>query len=442
MQEDFLHFIWQYQYFQKKELHTQQGQQLIVLNTGKLNTHSGADFDYAKIKLDGVEWIGTIEIHLKSSDWNTHQHQRDTQYNNVILHVVWEDNKPIRRSDNTPIPTLVLKNRVDIRWLPRYQSLLKGKNAVPCAKQIEQVHSLPKTQTLDRALVQRLETKAFLVRALLIKNKYDWEETAYQLLAKNFGFKINAEPFLRLSQSLPLRYLQKHRDQLIQIEASLFGQAGFLVEEHVEDKYYASLRREYTFLNRKYNWVDSYLNPGHWRFMRMRPPNFPTVRIAQFAALIYKNTSLFSLFLYAHSQDIMKQLKVCQSDYWQNHYHINQVAKRKLPNLGEKSIENIIINTVVPLLAAYAHIKQEPRFMDKALRILEELRAEDNKVLRLWRNLGWKINNAYDSQALLELHNAFCVPKKCLQCAIGLEIIRGKSLINSEHIIEEKSKME
>jgi hypothetical protein len=426
MNEHFLYFIWQYQYFDKTDLKTTQNQMITILDVGKSNSDAGADFYYAKVLIDDVEWAGTVEIHLKSSDWQAHQHQKNKQYNNVILHVVWEDNQPAQRQDGSVLPTIELKNRVNKDWLYRYQTLLNAQNTIPCEKQFGQVSDLKKIMMLDKALSNRLEDKAFLVKALLIKNQHDWEETTYQLLAKNFGFKINSEPFLRLSQTLPLKILRKHSDNLLQIETLLFGQAGFLQNPENQDDYLADLQKEYRFLNAKYGLENQQLSVEQWNFLRLRPVNFPTVRLAQFAALIHQYSGFFSLFIETPVKELMQKLSVSQSEYWQQHYTFAKPTQTKVPSLGKSAIENIIINTVVPILACYAKEKANQDFMDKALQLLENLKAEDNKILKIWQDLGLKVKTAFDSQACLELYNHFCSQKKCLDCTIGLALIQGK----------------
>ncbi|NJO01857.1 MAG: DUF2851 family protein, partial [Bacteroidia bacterium] len=252
--------------------------------------------------------------------------------------------------------------------------------------------------------------------------QYDWEETTYQLLAKNFGFKVNSEPMLRLSQALPLKVLRRHSSSPIQLEALLFGQAGLL--ENPEDDYSQQLQKEYQFLARKYNLPDAALHASHWKFLRMRPANFPTVRIAQMATLLGRFSNLFSLFVNHPPKDLLEMLQIRQSDYWQQHYHLAKEAKGPVPGLGTSSIENIIINTVAPLLVCYAREKSEERYTEKALEFLEHTRPENNKLLRPWQDLGVPIQSAYDSQALTGLYQNYCQRKQCLQCSIGLDLMK------------------
>ena len=430
MKEDFLHFLWLFQYFDKTSLQTTQGDPLNIIQVGSPNTSSGADFSLSKLDIGGVDWAGDVEIHLKSSDWNAHQHQRDAAYNNVILHVVWENDIPVLRADGTPMPTLELKTRTNLKWLQQYQMMLSNREVIPCANQFAGVSTIQKLSMMDRALIKRLEDKAFLLRTLLIKNQRDWEETTYQALAKNFGFKVNSEPFLRLSQGLPLKVLLKHHDDIRQLEALLLGQAGLLwgkpqaQSDQGDDGYIQYLQKEHRFLSHKYRLEDTQLAYEHWKFMRLRPANFPTVRLAQFAALIHQYQSLFSLFFNHDYKTLTKKLQINQSDYWQTHYTVGKTTPKKVPGLGKGSIENIVINTVVPLLVLYAKEKGQEKYLERATGFLENIKAEENRILRIWEGLGLKVKNAFDSQALIELYNHYCTPKKCLNCSIGVSLIK------------------
>ncbi len=426
MREDFLHFIWQFQYFDQQQLQTTDRQSISVLYPGAKNTDAGPDFKQARVLINDVEWTGSVEIHLKSSFWDIHQHQHDRAYNNVVLHVVWQDDRPVRRADQSSIPTLELKGRVNLDWLYRYQSLIQNQAPIPCANLLAQVNPLKKMMMLDRVLVERLEKKAFLIRALLVSNQQDWEETTYQLLAKNFGFKVNSEVFLRLSQGLPLKIIRKHQDHPEQIEALLFGQAGFLeaITQSEADDYTRRLCREYTFLSKKYQLADQRLEVTQWKFLRLRPANFPTVRISQLATLLSQEQNLFSLLCHSKADLPLKRLAVKPSAYWQQHYHFHKPARKTVPGLGKSSIENILINTVAPLMASYALEKDQSAYMDKAIALLENLKAENNRIIKMWKELDMTVQHAQDTQALIELYQSYCQAKKCLQCSIGLNLVQ------------------
>ncbi len=422
MNESFLHYLWQFQYFEKKELFTSEAEPLTILKTGTLNSNAGPDFFNAKVKIGELEWVGNVEIHIKSSDWFAHHHEKNSAYHNVILHVVWDNDKPVLRNGIT-IPTLELKDRVDISLLHEYKKLISSPTSIACQKSFPQVDDLVKFSMLDKALMQRLETKASQAVELLKLNNNDWEETSYQLLARNFGFKVNADPFFQLSKSLPYKIIQK-QNSLLQVEALLFGQAGML-ETKTKDEYISLLFREYHLLEQKYSLSSFKLSPGQWRFLRLRPANFPTIRLAQFAALLFASKNIFSQLIsiesYASIQKIFLQQ---QSDYWRTHYRFGKKAKGDVPELGEASIQNIVINTVAPLLVAYGKHKDEQTYIDRAVDLLQQLPAEQNKIMREWNALGLKVKNAFDSQALIELHNNFCQKRQCLNCTIGISILK------------------
>lgn len=427
MNEHFLSFVWQYQQFTTQEFFTTEGKILTIIERGRLNEHAGADFSLGRLWIEGVEWFGNIEIHIKSSDWYKHQHEKDKKYNNVILHVVWEDDKPILREDGTAIPTFELKNIVDRNLLYRFGKLLEEKKKIPCTEHFANIPNLRKITMLDKALTTRLERKARNLQKLWQNTQNDWEETAYQVLAQNFGFKVNSESFLALAEKTPYKVLLKHRDNILQMEALLFGQAGFLSEEYLKenkDIYTKSLIKEYKFLAKKYDLIS--LHYQNWNFLRLRPANFPTVRLSQLASLIAQQKSFFSLFLNQDLKTLKKSLIVTQSEYWQKHYVFGKESKQKVNKVGAKSVENILINTVAPLLVLYAKEKANQTYMDKALQMLEQIPAEKNKVLKKWEDLDFKVKTAYDSQALIEQYTQFCNKYQCLKCNIGVSIVRNK----------------
>ena len=424
MTESFLHYIWQFQYFDRKDLGTADGEPIQVLNPGIRNTNAGPDFSDARIKIGELEWRGSAELHIKASGWNDHRHGDDAAYENVILHVVWENDKPVLRSDGSSMPTLELKNRTDPGLWNSYRKLFTSVDSIPCSSSWPGVADLTKLSMLDKVLAERLESKANSVRAMLDSNQGNWEETAYQMLVRNFGFKVNLEPFLQLSQALPYKLLLRHVDKLQQVEALLFGQAGFL-EEAGPDEYRLLLIREYGVLSTKYQLAGKQLHKSQWRFLRLRPANFPTVRLAQLAALVCSKQNLISVFLNYSYAELMEWLNVSQSPYWLNHYQFGKKSAH-VPTLGKSSAQNIIINSVVPLLAAYSLAHDDQQFMDKALDLLQRAPAEKNRVTRQWSALGYHVRTAFDSQALIGLHNSFCQKRRCLECMVGAALIRPK----------------
>lgn len=426
MKEEFLHFLWQFQQFDKQLLQTTEGVPLQVIQIGRLNRDAGPDFLDARLLIGNLEWVGSVEVHLRSSDWNTHTHQSDAAYGNVILHLVWEHDKEILRHDHTQIPTLSLKKIANLSLLSTYQQLLESKSMIPCKGAFEEVDSLKKVMMLDKALMKRFEQKGSQILVRFRENQEDWEETAYQTIAQNFGFKINADPFLSLAQRLPLKVLQKHRNSLLQIEAMVFGVAGFL-EQDSPDEYHANLKQEYAFLAAKYQLKTKQLGLHEWKFLRLRPANFPTIRLAQFAKLVQENANLFSLFFNLENLESFAQLlRLNPSDYWQKHYVFGKEVAGKVAIMGATSVENIVINTVVPLMVAQAIYRDNHEHTERAIQLLEKIAPESNTIVDDWKTMGLKIKNAFDSQASIEWYKHYCMPKKCLQCDVGLAIIRGR----------------
>lgn len=421
--EDFIHYTWQYQQFDKNSLKTIDGQFLSVIKPGYRNNNSGPDFENARITIGELEWAGKVEIHIKSSDWNRHQHQSDAAYENVVLHVVWEHDTEVFRSDTTTIPTLEIKDLVFKDTLQKYENLLKNTTEIPCQHHLSEVGDLAKISMIEKALAHRLQQKSEGLKVILEATNADFEELAYRVFARNMGFKLNSEAFLRLAEVLPFKVIQKHRGNLLQIEALMFGQAGFLDEPNNE--YSEKLAKEYHFLAQKYGLLTQKMERREWRFLRTRLGNFPTVRISQLAAVLNQNNGLFALFLEdASKENIEKALEVLPSEYWRTHYDFGKKSDKELHGIGKSSVDNLLINTSVQLLAFYSEKTDNYSYFEKAIRILETLKPEQNFITKIWQNLGFKCVSAFDSQALIEQFNYFCTHKRCTQCAIGVEILK------------------
>ena len=426
MSEAFLHYLWQFQYFDKNELKTTTGETIQIFNPGYRNADAGPDFHTSRIRIADVEWVGSTEIHIQASGWMEHRHDLDPAYENVVLHVVWKNDKAIKRSDGSLLPTLELMNRVDRKFFRDYQRLVNSPETIPCAPFLPQVRDITKFSMIDKVLMGRLEIKAARIFETLHKNHNDWQETCYQLLARSFGFKVNADPFQQLAQLLPYKILRRHGDKVLHFEALLFGQAGFL-EEDVDDAYYCLLKREYNLLRQKYTLSDRRLNKTQWKFLRLRPANFPTIRLAEFAALLFKWPNLFSIMLETETfEELFSIFSVKQSEYWSSHYRFFKNAKETVNFLGESSISTIIINTVVPLLVAYGKSKDDQRYVDRAVSILQQAPGESNSIITQWKTLGLKSKTAFDSQALIELQNNYCTKRRCLDCTIGVSLINPR----------------
>jgi hypothetical protein len=424
MKEDFLHYIWQHQYFDKNNLAADL-EPLQVLRRGIHNTNAGPDFLQAQVKIGAVTWNGSVEIHLKASDWLRHHHDQDARYDQVVLHVVWEQDQALYRSDGSAIPTLELKNRVDARLLKGYYFFHETQDQIPCGPLTAQVPALVRWEMLDRVLVERLEQKATRLQALLAANHQDWEATTYQSLCAGFGFKINQDPFVALSKALPYAILRKHQQSLWQLEALLFGQAGFLEQPLPDDPYLNKLAQEFKFLRHKYR-----LAPGlrltDWNLLRLRPANFPPVRLAQLAALLHGKEGLFANILAARElRQVLGFFKGPISVYWQQHYLPGRPSGARLKGIGRQSTYNLVINAVIPLLFAYSHWQDKQDYRDRALGWLELLPAEQNSILQAYLQLGLAVASAADSQAYLQLFQQYCQTRKCLSCSLGHHLLKS-----------------
>jgi hypothetical protein len=421
--ESFVSFLWQYSYFDLTGLTLVNGRKLDILSPGHLNVHAGPDFNDAKIRIDGLLWIGAVEIHVKSSHWDIHHHQKNNNYNKVILHVVWEHDRPALRPDGSELPTLALNFRVADNLINKYRSLIfSPAGKVACSAQLARTKEITVLGMIQKALINRLERKSFEIDRLLKEHNNDWEQTTYRWIVRNFGFKVNQDNMYLLSRFIPLKLVLRLGDDLFRLEALLFGVAGFLEDE--KDEYQRRLKKEYMFLRHKYQLDCDFLKRYQWKFLRLHPQNFPTIRIAQLASFITRINNFFSYIIQAEDPaKIHKDFEVSQSSYWQRNYDFGEPSKKKLAGLGKFSIDNLIINSIAPLLVAYGRYTDNPSFMNRALSLLENTNYESNRIVRCWKNLGIKIRNASDSQGLIELYNQYCYKKQCLNCNIGAEIL-------------------
>ncbi len=419
MTERLLQFIWQFQYFNRNELQTTTGDLVQLIFPGNFNSNQGPDFSDAKIRIGKTIWVGSVELHLKTSDWKRHNHEDDKNYQNVILHVVWENDSP---SVQNSIPVIELQDRVSKILLNRYEELMNSQGFIPCEKNTATVRSITWKAWKERLVVERLLRKSKIAESLLSKNNYHWEETFWWLLARNFGIKVNADAFEQVATSIPLRLLAKHKNQIHQIEAILLGQAGLLSARFKED-YPKLLQREYNFLQRKYQ-LKKIHEPVH--FLRMRPGNFPTVRLAQLAILITESSHLFSKIKEATSAaEIKKWFDITANDYWHYHYKFDELSSYKKKKLGDAMLCNIIINTICPVLFAWGNYHKDQGYKNKALRWLEEISPEKNSITKGFQQIGVENKNACDSQALIELKNEYCNKKRCLDCAVGNAVLKS-----------------
>lgn len=403
---------------------TSGGESITVIHPGRLNNDAGPDFQEARIKIGDTLLVGHVEMHVNASDWYKHAHQHDAAYANVILHVVY-NNDFSEEGQLKHIPTLQLAGHIPTDIISRYTNFVARSEMLPCAGQISQVRDITKEAWLGRLLAERWEEKLVSWKELLDESKNDWRNLLYWRMAANFGFKVNADPFLMMARATPLNVFAKHANSLLQTEAILFGQAG-LLSGNFKDEYPNTLQKEYNYLKAKYK-----LQPiaGHlWKFLRMRPANFPIIRIAQFAQLLHRSVHLFADIIEAHSpKEMYPLLDVEVSEYWQGHYVFDELSETKTKKrLGKASIENIVINTIAPIRFLYASKLGEQDKQETALQLLDALPPESNNIISRWSEIGWKPLHAAQSQALIQLYNNYCTPRRCLDCAIGHSLIKAK----------------
>ncbi len=422
--EDLIYFIWKFKYFQGSQLKTTDGASIQILQPGVRNIHSGPDFSNARIRLGTELWAGNVEIHVMSSEWNQHGHQKDPAYNNVILHVVWSEDEKAMNQSGAIVPSLVLKDKVDISLLSQYDYLMNSQKWIPCADPLAKITDITKANWIQRLMAERLERKATDILTSLKLNQNDWESVCYQKLARSFGSQVNGEAMEMLARITPLSVLYKHRDQLWQIESLLFGQSGLLEDSGLQDEYPVKLKNEYDFLKDKYHLTP--MKKDQWKFLRMRPANFPTIHIAQLARILYQSDHVFSRLIAAKNvREIVHMIDIRISNFWKDHYSFNPSDASKEKSLGKQTAQNIVINTICPLLFSYGISTDQEQYKEKALNLLSEMPAENNFITRGWNYLGWKAMNGMDSQALIQLKNEYCDHKRCLGCSIGHQIIRN-----------------
>jgi len=431
IQEDFLHYLWKYKYFTTSKLQTTNNESIKIYHSGNHNLDSGPDFFNAKIRIGNQIWAGNVEIHVKSSDWYVHQHEKDENYDNVILHVVWEKDLEIYNKNNIPIPTLEIHSLVSKDLLKQYKALfLKKTNWIQCEKLIDSIDAFTLNNWIEVLFFERLQQKTELVFQLLEESKNDWESVLFKLLAKNFGLKINGDAFLNLANSIDFRIIRKEQNKLINLEALFFGQSGFLDKEF-ESIYFKELKKEYRYLQSKYN-LEPIFN-GQFKFFRLRPNNFPTIRIAQLSMLYFTHQNLFSKIINCNNLDeIYSLFDTKTSSFWENHYNFSSVSKRHSKGLTKSFIDLVVINTIIPLKFIYSkHIGKLNEV--PIINLAKQTKSEKNSIISKFEdilkknnNTKYRINNAFESQAYLQLKTSYCNKKLCLQCAIGNTILKNR----------------
>ena len=423
MDEKLLQYIWIHKLFATNDLKTVLGNALSIKSFGAANSNSGPDYTNVQINMDGALWVGCVELHLKSSDWEKHNHQHDKAYHSVILHVVYEHDKDIYAYNGVPLPTLELKSLINPRLIDTYRRYMDSSQDIVCQNQFGEVTSFPFFSWLDRLLIERLEERTKNIERSLDKTNNNKEETFYHYLATAFGFKVNALPFSLLAKSLPLSFLAKQKDNLLQIEAMLFGQAD-LIPEYPADDYTESLLKEYNFLQRKFS-LQKICHYPMWKSAKIYPSGFPSIRIAQFAALVHQSSSLLSKVLAAENiAQLTKMFSVKASNYWTLHYKFGRPSNKVIDKaLGKDAVHSLLINTVLPFMYAYSQWNGNQELQSKVIEFYQLLPFENNTITRKYIALRPELSNALHSQSLIQLYNNYCTLKQCLHCGIGLYLM-------------------
>lgn len=424
MTEDFLHYLWRYQKFNKPITQLATGESLQINQPGYHNHQAGPDFSDARIIIDGQQWAGQVEIHLKSSDWYRHGHQQDLAYDAVILHVVYEHDREVHRSDGSAIPTLSIQGCFDENLYWRYEQLIQNENFIPCEKQLSEVDTFLTEAMLERSIIERMEHKTHDLSQLLEHNKGDWRRTFYQWCWRSFGLTVNAAPMLQLARMVEETTLARHRENEQAVDALFLGSSGLLLASEPQEEYENILRREYQFLKRKYNLRD--MQPSVWKYARLRPPGFPDIRIVQAACLFRQEPELFSKVLEgASAKDLETITELHLHPYWQQHYRLGKVSKPHRAAPGRDFWQRWIANAVVPFLFLYGSQKGLEPMRQKALQWLQALPFEKNKITLNFKQLGILPSlDGYYSQSVLHLYKEYCLKKGCLKCLIGNQLLK------------------
>lgn len=421
--EQLLHYVWKHKIFPLGMLRTTSGQPVEVIDPGLPNRNAGPDFFNAKLKIDGTLWVGNVEVHMQASDWLRHGHNRDKAYDTVILHIVGDTDCEVYRTNGELVPQVLLSCPEPVRQ--RYDELRQAEIYPPCYSILGSLPKLTVHSWLSALQVERFGQKARSISRRLEQCNNHWEDVFFITLARNFGFGLNGDAFESWAGHLPFRAVDKHRDNLFQVEAFFLGQAGLLEEEIAgADAYYQKLRKEFCYLRHKFG-LSAPMSVEQWRFLRLRPGNFPHVRLAQLACLYHKERALFSRVMEAETLEAVKTILTAEtSPYWEEHFNFRKVSSHRAKRVGESALNLIVINTVIPFLYTYGLHKADEMLCERATRFLEALKAENNYVTRLWSGAGLPVYTAADSQALLQLQKEYCEKKDCLRCRFGYEYLR------------------
>jgi hypothetical protein len=439
MKEEFLHYLWKYSLYNTEELLDADNNPIIVINPGEYNRDSGPDFFNARIIIDGTEWAGNVEIHIRSSDFDNHRHNTDPAFDNVILHVVGENDKKVFNTRGEEILTASLI--YDPELYEKYINLVNNPFIIACQDEVNKIDPFYIRHYLGSMAIERLSNKSEHILKILLATGNDWDETFYRLLSRYFGFRVNTEPFEMLATALPFRIIRKHTDNHFQIEALLYGTAGMLEEglfkEALNDKYYSDLIKEYKILCAKYS-----LKPIHgwiWKFSRLRPANFPTLRISQLAAMLSVAGGIFSKTLEAVTVNQLRDLfEVTASGYWDNHFVFGKKSRNYPKNTGSQATDILLINAIIPSIFVFGNYRDSNEICEKAITFLEETGPEENIIIDEWRSAGINADSAFVTQGLIELRNSYCKKRRCLDCSIGSKLLMlGMNLKRNEDLMLE-----
>ena len=421
MREEFLYYVWQYKLL-PIGVKTLFNEEVVIVHPGLRNHDSGPDFFNARVKIGDTLWAGNVEIHLRSSDWYRHGHQNDLMYESIILHVVWEHDLIQRLSKEQVGRTIELKDKIDLTLLDKYESMMTSAGVVPCHNHLNRLDSIVFYKMCERSVFERLAEKQREVQRHLEATRGDWEEAFYRVLARSFGLRVNADGMEQLARSIPVRLVWRNISNVKQAEALYLGQSGLLLGSW-EDRWLIELQNEYAYLSRLYHLKS--MNPMVWKFARLRPISFPTLRIALFASLIFSLQPLFSKLIGLRTvSEIIELMKVKASDYWCHHYYLKRESTYHNVVIGQQLSELIIINAIVPFLFVHGQTNSDQIVVEKSIRILEELPSEDNAMVRKWETMGVKCENALISQGLLWLDRSYCSRFRCLECGIGHAVLK------------------
>ncbi len=423
MKENLLHFIWKLKLFSYKNLQTTNGENIEITSVGIENSNTGPDFLNAKIVINKQLWAGNVEIHINSSDWYAHYHEVDENYDAVILHVVWEHDVEIFRKSNEAIATLELKNYISKNLLNKHEQLFsKTKNWINCEQDINKIDTFVLSHWFERLYFERLEHKSEQIQEILTKTNNSWEATLFVLLVKNFGLKINADAFMSFANSFDFSILRKVSSSEEQLEALFFGQAG-LLSNNFESEYFRKLKEKYDYLKLKFKLTP--ISNNQVQFFRLRPNNFPTIRLSQLASLYYNYQNLFSKIIEINTIDeFYDLLNVSTSKFWETHYTFEKESKKSTKKLTKSFIDLLLINTIIPLKFMYLKGLGE-NDLSSVISIVEQIKPEKNTIISNFNDLKIKSNNAFKTQALLQLKNEYCNKQLCLECSIGKELLKS-----------------